>query len=755
MSSKTSPQAASPIHPPVGTLIDGGSLELVEVLGVGGYGVVYRAVDPRYPSRSYAVKCLVASGHQTARQRQTHIREIALHQLASAHPGVVTLHRVVDQGNHTYIVMDYAPDHDLFTQILHSCRYLGDDGLIKDVFLQLLDAVEYCHSLGIYHRDLKPENILCFDDGLRVAITDFGLATTDKVSDEFRTGSVYHMSPECQGGEFAPTGHYSPMSNDIWSLGIILLNLATGRNPWKSATPGDPTFQAYLRDPMAFLPSVLPISPEINEILVRMLEVDWRERASIREVRYAIEEITSFYSDGVVFEGSMARCPWESSMDIDSASSSNEDEVGPQSPPAQSPLPMPEEDVVPKSHWSKDSSSDIVFAAPSFAGHSSYGARWTTHSSCNATWDFESPVSSESDYEQDDHYHMDFFDRSETPSSAHTAQTSMPTTPECFDQTFGARLAKPDLRTSLMINTNIPRPRIYDASSSMSSFSPGTSIMHTAIEYDPYSSMFFVNSVNSPASPKAVVVMPDSAITAVGEDKEMISPSMWTPSSATQMSSPSTYSDSSSLSSFAGEDQFERSRTPSPEPNTTDAFQWASRPLQVESLPLEQCSPPHSLHNGAAPEPSALLPPLPSSPPPSSPPQLTYTASPRRSAASQSSSSLGRHHRRLHRLHQLRRFQLDALQLSHLVHPLRAVKALLRRLTRLPGMQQKWGASKRAVDDFIFSSNSSSRKTTMTSTDAESQLPTLLPLPHLTSSAINFALPAIGFFQEDLGHAST
>lgn len=203
MASKTS-SPASAIHPPLGTLIDGDSLELVEVLGVGGYGVVYRAVDARYPTgpKSYAVKCLVASGHQTARQRQIHIREIALHQLASAHPGVVTLHRVVEHFNHTYIIMDYAPDHDLFTQILHNCRYLGNDALIKDVFLQMLDAVEYCHSLGIYHRDLKPENILCFDDGLRVAITDFGLATTDKLSDEFRTGSVYHMSPGTSGSHF-------------------------------------------------------------------------------------------------------------------------------------------------------------------------------------------------------------------------------------------------------------------------------------------------------------------------------------------------------------------------------------------------------------------------------------------------------------------------------------------------------------------------------------------------------------------------
>jgi len=192
MSTKT-----SPVHPPVGTLIDGGSLKLVDVLGVGGYGVVYRAIDTRQAAspKSYAVKCLISSGHQPPRQRQIHIREIALHQLASAHPGVVTLHRVVEEGSYTYIVMDFAPDHDLFTQILHSCRYLGDDALIRNIFLQLLDAVEYCHSLGIYHRDLKPENILCFDDGLRIAITDFGLATTDKLSDEFRTGSVYHMSP--------------------------------------------------------------------------------------------------------------------------------------------------------------------------------------------------------------------------------------------------------------------------------------------------------------------------------------------------------------------------------------------------------------------------------------------------------------------------------------------------------------------------------------------------------------------------------
>ncbi|KIK04998.1 hypothetical protein K443DRAFT_4182 [Laccaria amethystina LaAM-08-1] len=113
-----------------------------------------------------------------------------LHQIASAHPAVV-IHRI------------------------KFSSHLGDDFFIKDVSFQLLDAVDYCHTLGIYHRDLKPENVVCFDDGVRVAITDFGLVTTEKISGEFRTGSAYHMSPECQRGEFAPTGNYSPKFNDI------------------------------------------------------------------------------------------------------------------------------------------------------------------------------------------------------------------------------------------------------------------------------------------------------------------------------------------------------------------------------------------------------------------------------------------------------------------------------------------------------------------------------------------------------------
>ncbi|OCH86763.1 kinase-like protein, partial [Obba rivulosa] len=352
----SSEMASSPTPPSVGTLIDNGALELVEVLGYGGYGVVYRAIDTYSSSpTSYAVKCLPHSQKRNAsRQRQLHLREITLHQLASAHPNVVTLHRVVEDYHYTYIVMDYCSDGDLFTQILHQRRYLGHNELIKEVFLQLLDAVEYCHSLSIYHRDLKPENILCFDGGLRLAITDFGLATTDKMSTEFRTGSIYHMSPECQGGLFAYTKAYSPLFNDVWSLGIILLNLITGRNPWKSASADDVTFQAYLKDPLHFLPTVLPISEEVNRLLVRVLEVDWRRRMTLREMRIAFKGINSFYAPDVLFEDSMARCPWEAGVTAGSDSSSEpEAEAEPQD--------LPEDDEF-ASAWSNDSDSEMIFA---------------------------------------------------------------------------------------------------------------------------------------------------------------------------------------------------------------------------------------------------------------------------------------------------------------------------------------------------------------------------------------------------------
>jgi hypothetical protein len=330
---------------------------------------------------------------------------------------------------------------------------------------------------------------------------------------------------------------------------------------------------------MGFLPSVLPISAQVNKILVRMLEINFLDRMTLREVRYAIQRVTTFYSDGVIFEGSMARCPWESGMDIDSASSDTNPYANPSDPSPVDSTYIESVDPHLVSRWSKGSTSDIVFAQYS-AADSSYGAPlWTTYSSCGATWAFESPISSDSDH---DPFRMDLFNRTETHSSSSSPKSTLPTTPNALEMSYGSRIVKPEPRPGLLINTNIPLPRIYEANASMASYSAGTSMMQTAIEYDPYSSMYFLSRPVSPS--KGIVVIPDSAVTAVGEDKEMISPSVWMCSSATQMSSPSTNSDSSRSGSIDEEDfRFTRSTNPSPE-----QFDWSMFPTQVQ-CPPQQC----------------------------------------------------------------------------------------------------------------------------------------------------------------------
>ncbi|KAF9475709.1 kinase-like protein, partial [Pholiota conissans] len=470
MSKKPSMAASTPTHPPLGTLIDGDSLELVAVLGIGGYGVVYRAVETFSPlRRSYAVKCLNSSAHtQSSTRRQLHLREITLHQIASAHPSVVTLHRVVEDLDYTYIIMDYAPDEDLFTQILHKTRYLSDTALIKHVFLQILDAVRYCHSLGIYHRDLKPENVLCFDRGLRVAITDFGLATTDKLSKEFRTGSVYHMSPECQAGDYENLGHYSPMHNDIWSLGIILLNLVTGRNPWKSAMSDDPTYKAYQRDPLQFLPSVLPISEEFNNLLVQVLHIDWKKRMSLDKMREYVLSIKSFYSENVIFEGSLARCPWEAGLDLGNGHTQG------QKPAEKRPVPTIPENVEPY----------CVFSMSE--GVSEYKSQESeTDDDMDQTgWD---GVHSEYEY----HDGMDTYDDEvHTPyetsgRSSYTSDSSLPATPSSLEFTD----------CGFDVASTYDHEQYYDAESTIYPSFGGTSASETTDDNRFASSVFLATPV--------------------------------------------------------------------------------------------------------------------------------------------------------------------------------------------------------------------------------------------------------------------
>jgi len=170
-----------------------GWLELTGILGVGAYGVVYTAVDIN-TNISYAVKALNKVGPDT-RSRKFQHREIQLHHEASHHQNVVKLVKVMESDDCTFVVLEFFPEGDLFSSITEGGHYVFNDIMARHAFLQILDAVDFCHSIGIYHRDLKPENILVSNGGWDVKLADFGLATRECLTDDFGCGSTFYMSP--------------------------------------------------------------------------------------------------------------------------------------------------------------------------------------------------------------------------------------------------------------------------------------------------------------------------------------------------------------------------------------------------------------------------------------------------------------------------------------------------------------------------------------------------------------------------------
>ncbi|KAF8576035.1 kinase-like protein [Ramaria rubella] len=276
-----------------------GHIKLMSVLGVGGNGVVYHAVEcflvdtPQSAEpRQFAVKALSKVGLEP-RQVKTLEREFEMHMHVSGHPNIVTFHGIIEEDDFFFVLLDYVPGGDIFDMMDLHRAYVGNDELIKSVFLQLIDAVEHIHGLGISHRDIKPENILCKDGGSRIMLADFGLGTDRKVVRDYGLGSEPYMAPQCFGGFWRKLGPYSTPHADIWSLGVVLVNLACARNPWHKATEESGIYKQYLTDPN-FLMQILPISSELNEVLKRMFTINPQARISLRDLRIKVQAIKRF-----------------------------------------------------------------------------------------------------------------------------------------------------------------------------------------------------------------------------------------------------------------------------------------------------------------------------------------------------------------------------------------------------------------------------------------------------------------------------
>ncbi|KAH9853155.1 kinase-like domain-containing protein [Lenzites betulinus] len=270
--------------------------QIIRLLGAGTYGVVYQAVD-NHPSAGtkslYRAIKIISKVNRRESELDAVRREIALQSIVAGHRNIVGLRDAFEDDDYFYIILDYCQGGDLFEHICEKRTYAYNDNVLRKAFLSLVDAVEACHDAKVFHRDLKPENVLTNEDGSEVFLADFGLATNQTIVNEFGVGTKIYMSPECVGREFG----YKPFCarfSDVWALGVILINMISGRHPWQKATMEDECFARFVQDP-DFLLDVLPISDGAHDILQRLLALNPLQRITLPELRRAILALDTFF----------------------------------------------------------------------------------------------------------------------------------------------------------------------------------------------------------------------------------------------------------------------------------------------------------------------------------------------------------------------------------------------------------------------------------------------------------------------------
>jgi serine/threonine protein kinase/tetratricopeptide (TPR) repeat protein len=328
--------------------------EFIRRIGTGGSGVVFLATDTLL-QRPVVLKLLKRGNLTVEQMRTTQLRE---GRLASAidHPNVCAIYEVGETGaepgdetavgtREAYIVMQYIPGKSLDKITAEGASSLQ---LVLSAGIQISDGLAAAHGLGIFHRDLKPANVMLTDGGL-IKILDFGLArrlSPDKAEfdpsgpaskrkrDEShyvpgptytaRGGTIAYMAPE----QFV-TGQ-SSVQSDIFALGLILYELATGRHPFHR--PDAPEFQTIRATQFADPPSIREIAPnlpiELESLIFRCLEKQPSARfASAADIRESLKMIMrSMQLDSVGMPGdSVSFLPSQGSLPLNQTETPEEE----------------------------------------------------------------------------------------------------------------------------------------------------------------------------------------------------------------------------------------------------------------------------------------------------------------------------------------------------------------------------------------------------------------------------------------------
>jgi serine/threonine protein kinase len=280
-----------------------GPYEILSSLGSGGMGEVYRARDPKL-NRDVAIKVLVESVARDADHVARFQRE-AQSIAALNHPNIVTIHSVEEAGGILFLTMELVEGKAL-------SELIDPRGLPLARFLQiaipLADAVSAAHQKGITHRDLKPANVMVMDGG-RVKVLDFGLAKL--VEPSLPAGGVTALPTRVQTGEGHIVGTVAYMSpeqaegksvdqrSDIFSLGVMMYEMATGERPFKGDTPVS-TLTSILRDSPPAVTEVKHTLPRDLALIVRRCLAKQPEQRtqSAKDLRNQLQDLQRALESG-------------------------------------------------------------------------------------------------------------------------------------------------------------------------------------------------------------------------------------------------------------------------------------------------------------------------------------------------------------------------------------------------------------------------------------------------------------------------
>ena len=234
--------------------------QIIRTIGEGGMANVYLAHDTIL-DRDVAVKILrgdLADDDKFVRRFQ---RE-AISSSSLSHPNIVEMYDVGEDEGQYYIVMEYVDGKTLKSLVKRRGNLTLTE--VVDIMLQLTSAVACAHDSYIIHRDIKPQNVLIKEDGT-VKITDFGIAMALNSNELTQTnsvmGSVHYLPPE------QANGSGSTIKSDIYSLGILMFELLTGKLPFK----GENAVEIAIKQMRDKIPSVCAINPEIPQSIENII----------------------------------------------------------------------------------------------------------------------------------------------------------------------------------------------------------------------------------------------------------------------------------------------------------------------------------------------------------------------------------------------------------------------------------------------------------------------------------------------------